>query len=47
VILVGFMWGGRVALGEKILVEVGLFILTSVLLGLFDTAYSWRSINDM
>jgi hypothetical protein len=47
VTLVGFIWGGRVALGNSLLVEVGGFKLASILLGLLDTSDAWRSMKDI
>jgi hypothetical protein len=47
VTLMGFMWEVRVALVNSLLVEVGGFILASILLGFLDTADAWRSINDI
>jgi hypothetical protein len=36
-----------VAFGNSLLVEVGGFMLTSILLGLLDTADAWRFIKDI
>jgi hypothetical protein len=43
----GVHMGGRVALGNSLLVEVGGFKLGSILLGLLDTADAWRSMKDI
>jgi hypothetical protein len=47
VTLMGFIWGGGVALGHSLLVEVGGFKIASILLGLLDTADAWRSMKDI
>jgi hypothetical protein len=36
-----------VALGNNLMVEIGGFIIASILLGLLDTAYAWRSMEDI
>jgi hypothetical protein len=47
VALMGFIWGGRVAVGNSLLVEVGDFKLASILLVLLDTSDAWRYMKDI
>jgi hypothetical protein len=43
----GVHMGGKVELGNSLLVEVGGFKLAFILLGLLDTIDAWRSMKDI